>query len=267
MTLISIMICLLLERWKDVLRPFRTRKAFICYASFLQRHLKTAAVFGSWPGIIVIFLPLVILVALIQFALHQFWYGILAWVFNTLVLLYCLEPHNCYKLLCQQWCEKKQNGDISETSSEKTDSVDDSFFLFNQRVFAVLFWFCLFGAVGALFYRAVTVCRQNAIVANSELNGYFGLLTQLTHYLDWIPIRLLAASFALTGNFTPAFQSLMRGFFQCPDNNEMFLKEVGISALQETAKVSGVAAQNLLFRSLVLWLVFLAVLTLTAIVK
>lgn len=264
MTLISIIICLLLERWASVLHRFRGRNIFIGYASFLQRHVKVAAVFGSWPGLVVIFLPLVIIMGLVQFALHQFWYGILAWVFNTLVLLYCLDAHNTYKLICQQWCKKSQN--TAEEIIENVDS-NDTFSFFNQRVFAVLFWFCLFGGVGALVYRAAIVFRENAIIANSELNGYFGLLTKLNHYLDWFPIRLLAVSFALGGNFTPAFQSFISGFFQSPDNNEAFLKSVGDAALLDTGRNDDIAVQGLLFRSLVIWLVLLAILTLTAIVK
>lgn len=276
MTFISIIVCLALERWQGWLRKVRNYNWIVQYASFIQRHVKTAAVIGSWPGLLIIGLPLIFVTALIQIGLHHFWYAIPAWIFNTVVLLYCLGPHKLYDILCQKWCKKADDKaeSAAETTSmpekEKTTGkagIGNILEVFNRDVFAVIFWFCLFGATGALTYRAITVWRENAIVADSDLNGYVSWLTSINEWLDWIPARLLGLSFALAGDFLPAFQAWIAHFAQKPEDNQTFFKEVATAALKHTKPVNELVVQDLAFRSLVVWVVVLALMTLTAIVQ
>lgn len=62
--------------------------------------------------------------------------------------------------------------------------------------FAVIFWYFVLGPGAALAYRLVALCgehsQQPALKARAE---------QLRHIMDWLPVRLMAMSFALVGNF------------------------------------------------------------------
>lgn len=61
-----------------------------------------------------------------------------------------------------------------------------------ERLFAVVFWFVFFGPVGALFYRLAF------FRSGHEPNPY---TQKLVWALEWPAVRVLSASFAVTGNF------------------------------------------------------------------
>lgn len=61
-----------------------------------------------------------------------------------------------------------------------------------ERMFAVLFWFILFGPAGALLYRLSFLFAQKRDDVLSE---------RWLWALEWPAVRVLGASFAVTGNF------------------------------------------------------------------
>ncbi len=66
-----------------------------------------------------------------------------------------------------------------------------------ERSFPVIFWFLVLGPVGALVYRLGVVLAHSDKVTESELRS-------AKHWLwltEWLPLRVLGFSFALTGNF------------------------------------------------------------------
>ena len=81
---------------------------------------------------------------------------------------------------------------------------------FFERSFAVIFWFFLFGAPAALFYRLL------ALHGDLRLNeGEQPSSAKLLWLLEWIPARLLALTTALVGNFSYAVSHLQDLLF-CP---------------------------------------------------
>jgi AmpE protein len=271
MTLISILVCLALERWSSIWQKLRQHNWLVCYAVFIQRYFKTAAVIGSWPGLIVMLLPLVIVTALIQIGLWCVWYGILGWIFNTLVLLYCLGSHQLYEIVCKSLGKSNEPTDTAAaaTASTTVATTDKSQTLsrFHQDVFGVIFWFCILGATGAVLYRAVSKWREAAIVADSELNGYFVCLNAANAWLNWIPVRLLGLSFALAGDFIPVFQAWIKHLWSAPANNEQLLQDCGMAAVKNQKELTEANLLKLAFRSLVVWLIVLALMTITAWIK
>ncbi len=61
-----------------------------------------------------------------------------------------------------------------------------------ERLFAVLFWFVLFGPAGALMYRLSALFQQNWPAPASD---------KWLWAIEWPAARLLGVSFAITGNF------------------------------------------------------------------
>jgi len=71
-----------------------------------------------------------------------------------------------------------------------------------RQMFGVLFWFMVFagaGPVGAVLYRATS------ILARRWTHGAFGEFARdAFHYINWIPARLTALTYAIAGDFEDA---------------------------------------------------------------
>ena len=136
-----------------------------------------------------------------------------------------------------------------------------------QRWFAVLFYFVMLGPAGALAYRLLQLSRQ----APER-----GLAVRLLYYADWIPVRLLAAGFALTGDFLGSRDELVASVSGTQQGSGAVLLEVGRAAIGASdvestgaeASFATVAArevtdlQALLARSAGAWLVAISLLVL-----
>jgi len=136
-----------------------------------------------------------------------------------------------------------------------------------QRWFAVLFYFVLFGPAAALAYRLLQMCRGN--FEPERVRRWLFLL-------DWLPARLLAITFGLTGDFMGSRTQLRAALQDATAGAGTVLYCVGLAALgPAVSDLEGddkefgpwAAAQNrefnaLLSRSAVCWIVALALLVL-----
>ena len=136
-----------------------------------------------------------------------------------------------------------------------------------QRWFAVLFYFVLTGPAGALAYRLLQLSREGCGT---------GLVARLLFLLDWLPARLLAATFTLTGDFIASRDSLLAALADTGADAGPVLYTVGVAALGPDAAIvpdedavtgPAAAAQNrefnaLLARSAACWIVVLSLLVL-----
>lgn len=136
-----------------------------------------------------------------------------------------------------------------------------------QRWFSVLFYFVLLGPAGALTYRLLQLSRGGC---------QSGLVARLLFLLDWVPGRLLAATFTLTGDFIASRDSLLAALGDTGADASSVLYTVGVAALGPDAAIApdedaatgpAAAAQNrefnsLLSRSAACWIVVLSLLVL-----
>jgi AmpE protein len=128
-----------------------------------------------------------------------------------------------------------------------------------QRWFAVVFWFVLLGPVAALAYRLLQLCRD---AGDGE-----GPAVSLLFLLDWIPVRLLVATFAVAGDFVRSRDELVAALFDPWADSSALLLAVGNAAAGAAADdpaSQGAAAEvtalaDLLTRSTVVWVVVIAV--------
>jgi cobalamin biosynthesis protein CobD/CbiB len=74
----------------------------------------------------------------------------------------------------------------------------------HRHVFAPIFWYLVLpGPIGPVLYRAVeTLAQRWRDPKGGEAYGYFAV--QAYRVLDWLPLRLTAAGFAIVGNFEDA---------------------------------------------------------------
>jgi AmpE protein len=127
-----------------------------------------------------------------------------------------------------------------------------------QRWFPVLLYFLLLGPEGALLYRLAQLGRERS---EAEVDH------TLVAVLDWLPSRLLALTFAVTGDFVRSRAVLGRELFT-DEPAAVVLHRVASAAVGAgagEAEDGASAARDcgelteLLSRSAVLWLVVIAV--------
>ncbi len=133
----------------------------------------------------------------------------------------------------------------------------------NDRFFAVIFWFVVLGPLGALLYRLTSHTMRNSGSATLAAAA-----RQLQAILAWAPAHLVAMGYALTGNYEGAKQqftskSKQDDLYEC---NYHTLITAGQGALKDCAPGDETAcirsARALVLRTLVVWLAFIAILTL-----
>jgi AmpE protein len=124
-----------------------------------------------------------------------------------------------------------------------------------QSFFAVIFWYFLLGPVAALSYRLLALAAEhgkNPAVAERA--------AQLRHAFDWLPVRLLAASFALVGNFVAVSRVMLHELLNWNISAAQLIENVGVVAGEIPAPVAGPEGVHnldqiweLLLRAAVVW--------------
>ena len=142
-----------------------------------------------------------------------------------------------------------------------------------ERWFAVVFWFLLLGPAGAILYRLSFLAGRSESLASTDRQ----LALRCVYYLDWIPARLIMVSFALTGNFVNGFNRFWQMVWQGSPTDELLEVSAlaAISAIDDKEDYPAgeeqfiafgseqlSALQALLSRSVICWLVIIALGTL-----
>lgn len=123
-----------------------------------------------------------------------------------------------------------------------------------ERLFAVLFWFLLFGPAGALLYRLSWLYKEDR--PDPASTGWLWLL-------EWPAVRLLGISFAVTGNFVGCVRAWRISLLSGTATSSEVLSQTALGALlvdddlQQTCAVTRrelLALQSLYNRTFWLWL-------------
>jgi adenosylcobinamide-phosphate synthase len=167
----------------------------------------------------------------------------------------------------------------------------------HRHVFGVLAWFSIlaalgFGPAGAVIYRVSDMVSRSWKASDQPIKGWVSdtlqsAAKQAWHRIDWLPARLTAVAFAVVGNFEEAIDCWRNFAQQFPDDNDGVVLSATAGALNvrlggealpqahadhsmdsestpgrppEMAHFSSVV--GLVWRSVVLWMVLLALLTL-----
>lgn len=181
----------------------------------------------------------------------------------------------------------------TETPHERDDVVRAVFAQANNRMFAVIFWFLVLGPIGAWLFRVADLLRRRAIFVAERRATESGeqsdeqtlamresveQASYIHGLLAALPARISAMGYILAGDYDngrAAWRKSTTHVESAPtpnDRNEALLAGVGYSALNLSQGAeeddtawhvrSARAAKNLVLRSLVFWLVGVALLTL-----
>lgn len=129
-----------------------------------------------------------------------------------------------------------------------------------ERLFAVIFWFVIFGPAGALAYRLVYLVAQQRPEPGARL----------LWALEWMPVRLLSCSFAVTGNFVGCANRMRAYWCSLSEPTERILLQSALGALSvddewvqscDVTQREIAALRRLYMRTLWFWVAVLALLT------
>ena len=100
--------------------------------------------------------------------------------------------------------------------------------------FAPIFWFMVFapvlGPAGMIIYRMNTLLYQKW-GARPDLTVFTEFVNKVQYYLDWLPARLMAISFAVVGDFEDAIYCWRTQASQWPDRIQGVLLAAAAGAL------------------------------------
>ena len=284
MSLISLIIALLSERYlTNKWWQFDTY-----YKAYSKLALKDDAIATTAKSAIIMLLVLLVPTMLCYYLLKQLDYGFLYLVASTVVLIICFgccDTRLVYKrYLVAAFRGETTTCDLIHTELLQNKQLPQMGFgqalvWLNYRYFiAVMLFFVLFGAPGALFYRLLTSINERCIVKHSneqqEQNPNQEQQTcyssQLLFLIDWIPVRIIALGYMLVGHFSKAVSVWLENLFEL----NMPSYQVLISVAQQSEDImldpqdctaEPCSLVRLAKRTLLLFLAFISILILTGV--
>lgn len=299
MTLLALLIGLAIERLATQLFHLRRLRVL---DRLIDAGFRAANRVQNLPALVGIILLVVLLISPVLVALlllQDRLYGIANLVLAVIVLFFSLGPKDIAEDV-DEYCRAIEaeddeqiritaksliEKDVPEDPVERIRRVEESVCIqANNRLFAVIFWFVLFGPygpLGAWTYRVIDLIRRRAVFSasriESDANASLMQAAERLHgWLIWIPARLTSIGYAMAGSFDGAL-SAWRKIDDARDvpaneHSEHLLARVGIGALAladiegESTSARGVrgaiAANGLVYRLLLIWAVVIGAMTL-----
>ncbi|MBT9529745.1 MAG: regulatory signaling modulator protein AmpE, partial [Pseudomonas sp.] len=199
-----------------------------------------------WLVLSVMVLLPVALLGLLLLVIEPVAYGLLALPIHLLVVIYSLGRGDLLGDLGpfrDAWRREdlqaaahvaQRDLDICADSGEQLLEQVEGHLLWEayQSFFAVIFWYFLLGPVAALSYRLLALAEEHG--KNPAVVERAG---QLRHAFDWLPVRLLAASLALVGNFVAVSRVMLHELLNWNISAAQLIVKVGLVAGEIPAPV------------------------------
>lgn len=161
-------------------------------------------------GVLFALLPPLLLVGLIQFALHSPLAGVFGLLFAVAMLFHAWGPRDldvdvsavvdAENPAARREAAARLDAKSDSSLGEAPAMVEAVFASALRRWFGVLFWFLLFGAVGAVLYRFAALLAEgeyaDALPASTREGAH-----RVFALLNWPVAQAMTLSLALVGNF------------------------------------------------------------------
>ena len=220
MKFLSLLAALLFEQMRPLRRSNPVHTGFERYASALERQLNAGQYYHGVIAWLLAVAPIALATALIAYALHAV-SPLLAWAWN-IAILYLTMGFRQFSHYFGEIIRALREGDIAtardylgrwhgESVTEFTPaevarvSIELGLVGSHRHVFGPIAAFLVLGPAGAMIYRMAAILAETWGARRDPEFGEFGRFAQRVFFwLDWLPARLTAASFAIVGNFEDA---------------------------------------------------------------
>jgi cobalamin biosynthesis protein CobD/CbiB len=307
MSFLSLFAALALEQVYSLKLRAYCQVLFVRYANALERHLNAGERRHGVVAWSLAVLPPAILVAVVYWLLYRV-HPVLAWVWNALVL-YLMMGFRQFSHAFTEIADALRTGNLNEARQQLAEwrgesgveltsyetarlAIEEGLLQSHRQVFGTMLWFLLLpGPSGAVLYRfAAIVANKWTVDATSplaqELANFGAFARRVIRWLDWLPIRLTALSFAIVGDFEDAIHCwrTQAAQWQWPEQGILLasgagalgvklgepLREVGGGVIYRPELGVGEAADadvmrsaaGLIWRALVLWMIMVLLVTL-----
>jgi AmpE protein len=233
MSLISLLIALAAERYLSS-SAWQFKTYFHAYVSlFKKSKLMNAAKESIVLQVIFITLPVIACHLLLELVDD----GLLYLIFSTFILIVCfgcVKTRQCYKDYLMSafrgeptTCEL-HHSQLQQDTSSAPMSFGQLLVWLNYRYFiAIMIFFVVFGAAGALFYRLLvtmneapvklehenTEVDENSDDVEESIKDKAPLLQDILFWVDWLPVRIVAFGYMLVGHFSKAMPLWVENLF------------------------------------------------------
>ena len=307
MNLIAILAALGLEQWRSFGWRGSVVHAFRRYARALERRFNAGTARQGAVAAVLALGPPVVLALAVYWVLDEL-SALLSLVWNA-AILYLLVGFRHFSHAFSSIGEALKAGDAitarrrlaawrgtdaSAATAEEIPklAIEQGFKDSYRYVFGTLFWFMLLpGPGGAVLYRLTTLLAEQwrgeeVTPMGAQLARFGSPVQRLLHWLDWIPVRATAMTFAVVGDFEDAIYCWRTQARQWPSLHEGILLSSGAGGLGCTigGPLSGPtgepefrpelgmgdmadadimpSATGLVWRALLVWLILLLLITL-----
>lgn len=289
MSLLTILFSLAVERYVDALDNLRSFGWSISFSNWVKEKFSKSEFWNDTLGLIVIILAPVFLCAIIYSQLYDA-LGLLGFLFSMAVLVYCMGPqrvHHAARLYIDAGEHEDEHSlktyatdllgpELPDDTQEINRKVCEKLLIStNENLLGVFFWFVLLGPMGALMFRIAGVLYTDAQLQTEDENQEYTEFNNSTRLLYaillWLPAQLTTLAFAITGSFIDTlheWKSRIPNDYLDPKESEDTLFHSGLRSLQmdpETQQFDFNTVHEILslcWRSVILWVTALALLTL-----
>lgn len=134
------------------------------------------------------------------------------------------------RLLLAQW--RGQSADRLSASEVARLAIEQALMSSHRHVFGPLLWFVVLGPAGALLYRlAHSLYELWGQRAELEFGQFGQFADQAFRLVDWLPVRVTAAAFAVVGDFEDAVHCWRTQADRWPDADSGILLASGAGAI------------------------------------
>jgi Membrane protein required for beta-lactamase induction len=286
-TLVAVVLALVLGHVAPALvASFRQYAWYGAWLRWLGERSGGAGVWQARYGIALAMVPVLLVVALLQWMLDGPLYGLPGLLFDIAVLVYAWGPRDldvdveavidAHDAPARRTAIARLGLTGEAAALDGPALVEAVFVNALQRWFGVLFWFLLLGPVGAVLYRLSVLATQGEWASTLPDENRLGARAVKTA-LEWPVAQLMTLAMALVGNFDTVFTAwreaggprfrLDTGFLgyaarasvrcELAEEAEEYAEEGMVQAMRELPELRD--AMSLVWRILLLWLALLAV--------
>lgn len=287
MSLLSVLFALIAESFISSLKELRRFDVFFRYVSWLREKLSYFSFPSGAVTVTIIFAGVLSSVWLLTAMLGNI-LSLFGFIFGIAVLVFSLGPrdldedtqkvlaaleHKDYEA-ANYHASDMIGQSISEPPMQLAQTVKENIFLqANISMLGVFFWFVLLGPMGAILFRLSCLLKEKNV---NETDDFADACRDLYVILAWLPARICVLSYAVAGNFVDTM-SYWNGLSDLwLRESDEFIVISGIGALRyeqraehskvdnDEADINGIQqALSLVKRAVIVWIVLLAILTVT----
>jgi membrane protein required for beta-lactamase induction len=276
MILIIILACIIIQRIAGVGGGINNEWVQI----YLKKFQTVLSKFNSWVILFFTTVPFLVGLSLLHLLSLRHLYGLTHFLLMLIVLFFATDMRDLrdrlvgyFAALDKNKVESAANLARKVFAVPKTNnshvlsrSVTTAIFTYSfEFVFAPLFWFIVLNIYGITFYYLITGIRKNALAVSANYEGLVRVATLAQNILNWLPMRILALSYALAGHFmisfTDFYQKIASRSFRLDDfvvKPGLLAIEADLVATSKSDANENHSALSLINRVLFIWVAALA---------